>query len=101
MNDSRFPVHLRRGEWNALVIESIVLGALAMAGVIALGRRLAVHVPDAVWFALAVLALGIVLLPVNAVLFRSATHRGSSIRRMVAAAVVGAVAGGMIHFVMQ
>jgi hypothetical protein len=59
-----------RWELNALVIESIVLGGVAMGAVVAAGRRFAPAMPAAVWFAIGVLVVGAVVWPAIRVLAR-------------------------------
>ena len=64
-----------REQWelNALIIESIVLGGVAMAAVVAAGRRFAPAMPAALWFGIGILVVGAVVWPAMRALTRDTT----------------------------
>lgn len=92
-------ISLRRGEWAALMIESIVLGGVVMAAVVTIGQRVA-GLAESLSFGLGILAVGIVLLPVNRVLFRRIQPRPPSVVRLIAATVAGTAIGTVIHYLL-
>jgi hypothetical protein len=96
LGDGEAPVVLRRGEWAALVIEMILLAGVAMAAVMAVGRRLT-ELPATLWFTLGILAAGVVLLPFNLIVVRQ-TADTVSLKRLLLSTLAGAVAGGVVHY---
>lgn len=87
------PSELRPWEFNALVIESILFSGLVMAIVWTMAVRSRV-MAESVAFFLGLVALSVVLIPIESVVLRQRYKRqmaiGSSVLWMVAGAAVGA-----------
>lgn len=98
--DERNSVVLSRSEWNALVVQSVLSSGAAGAIVTMVGLKLGTPTPDSVWFALGVLTIGLMLLPLNLASSRLHGHR-ASVGRTAAWIVAGCVVGGLLHFFLQ
>jgi NAD/NADP transhydrogenase beta subunit len=94
------PSELRPWEFSALLIESVLFSGLLMAIVwtIAVRSRL---MPESVAFFLGLVALGIVLIPIESVLLRQRYKRRMAIRSSVLWMVLGAAVGAGVYMLMR
>jgi hypothetical protein len=94
---------LRTWEFNALLIESILLGAACMAAVAVAGVKLLgplLPLPDFLWVALGFLLPGIELYPILNVQLRNTRGREVPFFRAVFWSLVGAAVGGVVYVVL-
>jgi hypothetical protein len=95
-------LHVRRGEFAALTIESILAGAGVMALVVVGGTRFPNgSIPDYMWMGLGFLAVGVAIIPIHRVYVRSRYGRELSILRSVIGALVGAAVGAGLYVLLR
>jgi hypothetical protein len=90
----------RSWEFNALVIESVLLSGLLMAITWTMSSRSHV-IPEVISFALGLLALGVTLVPIESVLLRRLKSRGSGIAGSILWVLGGVAVGATVYALLR
>lgn len=100
----RTSYEVRAWEFNLLLVEVGLLGALAMGVLPSVGRRYLgefLPLPSSVWMSLGVLLIGLALYPILSIELRNAHSRELRFRRWVVGWLIGAALGTPLYLLLR